>query len=126
MGPIIGILFFAGFVVLWSSFVTIQQGYVGVVTMFSKFQRVMYPGLNLKVPLLERIERRVSVQNRSAELEFQAITLDQASVGFKAMLLYAVLNQEEETIKNVAFKFQSESDFMRALVRTSLATEGCK
>ncbi len=118
MGPIIGFLLFAGFVVLWGSFVTINQGHVGVVTMFSKYQRVMYPGLNLKVPLLEKIEKRISVQNRSAELEFQAITADQASVGFKAMLLYAVLNQEEETIKNVAFKFQSDADFMRALVRT--------
>jgi regulator of protease activity HflC (stomatin/prohibitin superfamily) len=52
------------------------------------------------------------------ELEFQAITSDQATVGFKAMLLFAVLNQEEESIKNVAFKFQSEADLQRALVRT--------
>lgn len=105
-------------VVLFSSFVTISQGFVGVVTMFGKYQRVMYPGLNFKIPIFERIERRISVQNRSGELEFKAITSDQAEVGFKAMLLFAVLNHAEETIKNVAFKFQSESDFMRALVRT--------
>ncbi len=105
-------------VVLFGSFVTIAQGFIGVVTMFGKYQRVMYPGLNFKIPILERIESRVSVQNRSSDLEFQAITSDQAQVGFKAMLLYAVLNQQEETIKNVAFKFQSHNDFMRALVRT--------
>ena len=105
-------------ILVLGSFVTIAQGFVGVVTMFGKYQRVMYPGLNFKIPILEKIERRVSVQNRSAELEFRAITLDQADVGFKAMLLYAVLNQQEETIKNVAFKFQSETDFMRALIRT--------
>ncbi len=34
------------------------------------------------------------------------------------MLLYSVVNQEEETIKNVAFKFISDKDFMQALVRT--------
>ena len=34
------------------------------------------------------------------------------------MLLYSVLGNEEETIKNVAFKFISERDFMQALVRT--------
>ena len=48
------------------------------------------------------------------ELEFQAVTLDQANVYFKSMLLYLVLNIEEETIKNVAFKFISDKDLMQA------------
>ena len=34
------------------------------------------------------------------------------------MLLYSVLDQEENTIKNVAFKFIDERSFMRALIRT--------
>lgn len=99
-------------------FVTINQGTIGVVTMFGKFQRIMRPGLNFKIPFLEQIFKRVSVQNRSVELEFQAVTVDQANVYFKSMLLYSVLNHDEETIKNVAFKFISEKDLMQALVRT--------
>jgi regulator of protease activity HflC (stomatin/prohibitin superfamily) len=86
--------------------------------MFGKYSRVLRPGLNIKLPLIEMIYRRVSIQNRSVELEFQAITSDQATVGFKAMLLYAVLNHDEETIKNVAFKFIDDRSFMQALVRT--------
>jgi regulator of protease activity HflC (stomatin/prohibitin superfamily) len=58
------------------------------------------------------------VQNRSVELEFQAITIDQANVQFKTMLLYSVLDQREETILNVAFKFVDERNFMQALIRT--------
>ncbi|MBC8044946.1 MAG: SPFH domain-containing protein [Rhizobacter sp.] len=104
--------------VLFSSFITVTQGTVAVVTMFGKYQRVLKPGLNLKLPVIENIYKRISIQNRSAELEFQAITGDQATVGFKAMLLYAVYNQEEETIKNVAFKFIDQTSFMQALVRT--------
>ncbi len=34
------------------------------------------------------------------------------------MLLFAVMDQQEETIKNVAFKFIDEKNFMQALVRT--------
>jgi regulator of protease activity HflC (stomatin/prohibitin superfamily) len=34
------------------------------------------------------------------------------------MLLYSVQNQDEETIKKVAFKFVSDKDMMQALVRT--------
>ncbi|TAE25976.1 MAG: SPFH domain-containing protein [Candidatus Kapaibacterium sp.] len=103
---------------LFSAFVTVQQGTVAVITIFGKFQRVMNPGLNIKIPFIETVFRRVSVQNRSAELEFQATTIDQANVHFTAMLLFSVVNHAEETIKNVAFKFVDEQNFMQALVRS--------
>ena len=38
-----------------SSFVTINQGFIGVVTMFGKYRRVLRPGLNMKIPFLEQI-----------------------------------------------------------------------
>jgi regulator of protease activity HflC (stomatin/prohibitin superfamily) len=98
--------------------VTVNQGTIAVVTMFGKYRRILYPGLNFKIPYLEVINKRISIQNRSVELEFQAVTLDQANVYFKAMLLFAVFDQNEETIKNVAFKFVSENNLMTALVRT--------
>jgi regulator of protease activity HflC (stomatin/prohibitin superfamily) len=78
----------------------------------------MYPGLNFKIPFFEVVLKKISIQNRSLDLEFQAITFDQANVYFKAMLLYAVLDQNEETIKNVAFKFVDDKNLMQALIRT--------
>ncbi len=98
--------------------VTVQQGTVAVITIFGKFQRILRPGLNFRIPLVEQIFKRISYQNRSIELKFQAITQDQANVNFSAMLLYSVLNEEAETIKNVAFKFIDERSFMQALVRS--------
>ncbi len=100
------------------SVTTVQQGTVMVITMFGKYRRILYPGLNFRIPFLEKIYRKVSIQNRSIELDFQAITQDQANVYFKAMLLYSVFDNHEETIKNVAFKFVNDRDFMTALVRT--------
>jgi len=97
---------------------TIAQGTVGVVTRFGKYQRVLHPGLSVIVPFLDQITKRVSIQNRSVEMEFQAVTADQANVYFKSMLLYAVQNEQEETIKKVAFKFISDRDLMQALSRT--------
>ena len=99
-------------------FVTINQGLIGVVTMFGKYRRIMRPGLNFKIPFLEQIYKKVSIQNRSVELEFQAVTVDQANVYFKSMLLYSVQNENEDTIRKVAFKFISDKDLMQALVRT--------
>ena len=39
-------------------------------------------------------------------------------MNFSAMLLYAVLNEESQTIQNVAFKFVDERNFMQALIRS--------
>jgi len=64
------------------------------------------------------IFRRISVQNRSIELGFQAVTVDQANVHFTSLLLFSVMNNEEETVKKVAFKFVAERDFMATLSRT--------
>ncbi len=107
-----------GAILFFGSLYSINQGYVGVVTMFGKYRRVARPGLNMKIPILESVYRKVSIQNRSVELEFQAITADQANVYFKSMLLYSVQNMEEETIKKVAFKFFADKDLMQALIRT--------
>ena len=118
MGPSFTLLLVAIGLLIFDGFVTIQQGTVGVVTIFGKYQRVLNPGLNFKIPFIEKVFKRISVQNRSIELEFQAITVDQANVHFKTMLLYAVLDSAEETIKNVAFKFMAEANLMQALSRT--------
>jgi regulator of protease activity HflC (stomatin/prohibitin superfamily) len=104
--------------VLFFSVVVVNQGTIAIITMFGKYQRIMLPGLRFKIPLVESIFRRVRIQNQSIELEFQAVTIDQANVYFKSMLLYSVQNAEEETIKKVAFKFISNKDLMQALVRT--------
>jgi len=105
-------------IIIFSGLVTVNQGTIAVVIMFGKYQRILRPGLNFKIPLVEQIYKKISIQNRSVELEFQAITVDQANVYFKSMLLFAVQNAEEETIKKVAFKFISEKDLMQSLVRT--------
>jgi regulator of protease activity HflC (stomatin/prohibitin superfamily) len=104
--------------IIYAGICIVNQGYVAVVTIFGKYNRILYPGLNFKIPFIEQIFRQISIQNKSVELEFQAITSDQANVNFKVMLVYAVINQEEETIKNVAFKFIDDRSLMQALIRS--------
>ena len=104
--------------IIFSGLFTINQGYIGVITMFGKYRRIVRPGLNIKIPILEQVFKKVSIQNRSVEMEFQAVTQDQANVYFKTMLLYSVQNADEETIKRVAFKFITDRDLMQALVKT--------
>ena len=105
-------------VIISSGLLTVNQGTIAVIILFGKYQRILLPGLRFKIPLIEQIYKRISIQNRSVELEFQAVTIDQANVYFKSMLLYSVQNSDEETVKKVAFKFISDKDLMQALIRT--------
>jgi regulator of protease activity HflC (stomatin/prohibitin superfamily) len=104
--------------IVLSGLVTVQQGNIAVIAMFGKFRRILHPGLNFKIPIIENVFKTISIQNRSIELEFQAITMDQANVYFKSMLLYSVINQDEKTIINVAYKFIDERSLMQTIVRT--------
>lgn len=108
---LLALLFFSGLF-------TVNQGTIAVITRFGKYVGVRTPGLRFKIPVIDQIYKRVSIQNRSVELEFQAVTIDQANVYFKSMLLYSVQNSDEATIQKVAFKFISDKDLMQALVRT--------
>lgn len=112
--------FFLGLalVITVSGIVTVQQGTVVVLTLFGKYSRTLRPGLNFKIPVIEQVFSRISLQNQSVELQFQAVTQDQANVHFKAMLLYSVMNADEETIKSVAFKFMDYRSFMQTLARS--------
>jgi len=108
---IIGLFF------LFSWFRSIPQSTVGVITVFGKYARVMREGLNVKLPW-EKVFQRLSLQNRALQLEFQAITQDQANVRFATMVLYAVASSEEEVIKKAVFSFATFQEFQLALQRT--------
>lgn len=57
-------LFVLAFIV-FSGLVTVNQGTIAVISMFGKYQRVLLPGLRFKIPIVEQIYKRVSIQNRS-------------------------------------------------------------
>jgi regulator of protease activity HflC (stomatin/prohibitin superfamily) len=103
---------------IFLSITVVKQGSIAVVTIFGKYSRIMYPGINLKWPVVENIFKKISIQNQSFELEFSAITFDQANVNFKTLILFAAKDQTEETIKKIAFRFIDEKSFTQTLIRS--------
>jgi len=114
-----GLIFFlvVAVIILVSLFRTVEQATVAVITVFGKYHRTMREGLNIKWPW-EKVAYRLSLQNRALQLEFQAITQDQANVKFATMVLYAVAAAEEDSIKKAVFSFASVREFQLALQRT--------
>jgi len=111
------VIIVVGLFFLFSWFRSVPQSTVAVITVFGKYNRVMREGLNVKLPW-EKMFQRLSLQNRALQLEFQAITQDQANVRFATMVLYAVASSEEETIKKAVFSFATAQEFQLALQRT--------
>ena len=114
---VLGIIVVLLIVVLRSLARTVPQATVAVVTMFGKYHRVMREGLNFKQPW-EVVAHKLSLQNRALQMEFQAITQDQANVKFATMVLYAVAGSDEEAIKKAVFSFATQQEFQRGLQRT--------
>jgi regulator of protease activity HflC (stomatin/prohibitin superfamily) len=115
--PVFFVLLIIGALILRALARSIPQAHVAVVTIFGKYNRIMREGLNLKLPW-EKVSDKLSLQNRSLQMEFQAITLDQANVKFSTMVIYGVADAQEDTIKRAVFSFASAAEFQLALQRT--------
>lgn len=117
MDPLIvwSIVIIVGGLLLWRMFTTIDQAHVGVVTLFGKYRRILNPGLNLLIPFVETVRNKIPVQNRTDQLQFSAITADQAAVHFISTIIFTVEDHTEDTIKLVAFKFIDDASFNTAI-----------
>jgi regulator of protease activity HflC (stomatin/prohibitin superfamily) len=109
------IIIIVGALLLWRMFTTIDQAHVGVVTLFGKYRRILNPGLNILIPFVETVRNKVPVQNRTDQLQFSAITADQAAVHFISTIIFTVEDHTEDTIKLVAFKFIDDASFNTAI-----------
>jgi len=111
----VAVLAVLGILVSFRMFTTIPQGKVGVTTVFGRYQRILSPGFNWIRPW--EATRLITLQNRALDLEFRAITIDQANVYFNCMLLFSVVGNQEENIKRAAYAFASEAEFSLSLRR---------
>lgn len=47
---------------LLSGLVTVNQGSIAVITLFGKYRRILLPGLNFKIPIIERVYKTISIK----------------------------------------------------------------
>lgn len=67
------LLIFVLVILAWSSFFQIEPEEVGVITRFGKYVREVEPGLNFKVPVLERIYRVPVERQQKEEFGFRTV-----------------------------------------------------
>ncbi|MDR1563573.1 MAG: hypothetical protein LBS74_01265 [Oscillospiraceae bacterium] len=111
---ILGVLVVIALILFLKGFYTVQQNTIVVITLFGKYLRCVKAGLHWKFPW-EKIYSRCSLKMQSVQLEFQAITIDQANIRFKTLIIYSVLDNRPETVKQAVFRFENKDIFLRTL-----------
>jgi len=80
-----------GLTVLFSTFFTVKQQTAAIIERFGKFQSIRQSGLQLKIPLIDRISGRLSLKIQQLDVIIETKTLDDVFVRLKVSVQYKVI-----------------------------------
>ena len=89
----IAILFF-GIVILLSSFFIVKQQTAVAIERFGKFHSIRSSGLQMKIPVVDRIAGRLSLKIQQLDVIVETKTLDDVFVKLKISVQYVVLKDK--------------------------------
>ena len=119
-------ILFAGLV--RATFFTVRQETAALVERFGRFVRVARPGLRLRIPFIERVARRISMQVQVRKVEVESKSKDDVFVTLPLIVQFRVTQGREAD----AFYLSAEpaaildaivSDVVRAIAPTMLLDE---
>ena len=87
-------LLFIGLIVLFSSFFVVKQQTAVVVERFRKFQSIRNSGLQMKIPLVDRLAGRLSLKIQQLDVIVETKTLDDVFVKLKVSVQYVVIRDK--------------------------------
>ena len=83
-----------GLVILFSSFFTVKQQTAIIIERFGKFQSIRTSGLQMKLPLIDRIAARMGLKIQQLDVIVETKTLDDVFVKLKISVQYVVLKEK--------------------------------
>lgn len=83
-------LFFALFIFL-SSFFTIKQQTAGIIERFGKYQSIRHAGLQLKIPVIDRIAGRINLKIQQLDVIIETKTKENVFVKMKVSVQFKVI-----------------------------------
>ncbi len=83
-----------GLVILFSSFFTVKQQTAVIIERFGKFQSIRTSGLQMKIPLIDRIAARLGLKIQQLDVIVETKTLDDVFVKLKISVQYVVLKDK--------------------------------
>ncbi len=87
------IIVFLAILTLLMGVKTVPQGYAWTVERFGRYTRILQPGLNLVVPFIDRIGRKINVMEQVIDVpEQEVITKDNATVTVDGLAFFQVFD----------------------------------
>ena len=90
---LIPIIFF-GLIILFASFFVVKQQTAVVIERFGRFQSIRNSGLQMKIPLVDRIAGRLSLKIQQLDVLVETKTLDDVFVKIKVSVQYLVIRDK--------------------------------
>ena len=91
---IYSILGFLGFVLLFGTFFIVRQQSAAIVERFGKFVSVRQSGLQIKIPIIDRVSGRVSLRVQQLDVVVETKTKDDVFVKIKVSVQYKVIKDK--------------------------------
>ncbi len=113
MNPILIVLLVFGLLILLSSFFTVKQQTSIIVERFGKFHSIRQSGLQLKIPLIDRIAGRVNLKIQQLDVIIETKTKDNVFVKLKVSVQFMVV---KETVYDAFYKLEFPHDQITSYV----------
>jgi regulator of protease activity HflC (stomatin/prohibitin superfamily) len=102
-----------GFIIFLSSFFTVKQQTSIIVERFGKFHSIRQSGLQLKIPLIDRIAGRVNLKIQQLDVIIETKTKDNVFVKLKVSVQFMVV---KETVYDAFYKLEYPHDQITSYV----------
>jgi regulator of protease activity HflC (stomatin/prohibitin superfamily) len=109
----LGIIVFLGLVTLFASFFTVKQETAAIVERLGKFHSVRHAGLQLKIPFLDQISKRMNLRIQQLDVMIDTKTLDNVFVKMKISVQYQVIRSQ---VADAFYRLESPHDQITSYV----------
>lgn len=89
-GPVL----FFGLLILFLSFFVVKQQTAVIIERFGRFLSIRNSGLQMKIPLVDRISGRVSLKIQQLDVIVETKTLDDVFVKLKVSVQYVIIREK--------------------------------
>ena len=102
-----------GLVILFSSFFIVKQQTATVIERFGKFNSIRQAGLQMKIPIVDKVAGRLSLKIQQLDVSVETKTLDDVFLKLKISVQYAVV---KDKVYDAFYKLEYPHDQITAYV----------
>ncbi len=118
--PFLIFLLFFGLIIIFSGIFTVKQQSAALVERLGKFHSTKAPGLQFKIPIIDRIAGRVSLKVQQLDVHVETKTRDNVFVKLRVSVQYFIL---PEKIYDAFYRLENSTEQITAYIFDTVRAE---